>query len=112
MDIELAERWLANLESGEFEQGIGKLRADGKFCCLGVLCEAAGASWELDSERKFRPVLADIHNMDNTLLTKPIREFVGLDRHLHKLCWTMNDGGNDHTLIRAAGLEPSREVYL
>jgi hypothetical protein len=24
----------------------------------------------------------------------------------------MNDGGNDHTLIRAAGLEPSREVYL
>lgn len=41
MKKEIAEKWIAALESGEYEQGQGSLRKDGKFCCLGVLCEVA-----------------------------------------------------------------------
>lgn len=34
--------WVAKLRSGEYEQGRGYLATiDGKFCCLGVLCEVA-----------------------------------------------------------------------
>lgn len=28
--------WCAALESGQYEQGLGRLAADNKFCCLGV----------------------------------------------------------------------------
>ncbi len=33
------EEWAQALESGEYKQGRGELRADGKHCCLGVLCD-------------------------------------------------------------------------
>ncbi len=33
---ELQERWLKNLEGGEYRQGVGFLLKDGEFCCLGV----------------------------------------------------------------------------
>lgn len=29
------------LRSGEFDQGFGSLKMDGKYCCLGVACEVA-----------------------------------------------------------------------
>lgn len=39
MDAELKVKWVAALRNGEYLQG-GKLKsADGRFCCLGVLCE-------------------------------------------------------------------------
>jgi hypothetical protein len=38
---EIREQWVAALRSGEYEQGQGALNSDGKFCCLGVLCELA-----------------------------------------------------------------------
>lgn len=43
MKTDIKERWIAALESGEYEQGRGYLKtsAEGvdKFCCLGVLCD-------------------------------------------------------------------------
>lgn len=44
MKIDIADRWVAALRSGKYEQGTGLLRQrhlDGseEFCCLGVLCE-------------------------------------------------------------------------
>lgn len=34
--------WVQALRSGSYEQGRGRLASqDGKFCCLGVLCEVA-----------------------------------------------------------------------
>jgi len=38
---EIKAQWVAALRSGEYEQGQGALNSDGKFCCLGVLCELA-----------------------------------------------------------------------
>lgn len=32
-------KWCEALRSGKYEQGTGYLRANDKFCCLGVLCD-------------------------------------------------------------------------
>jgi hypothetical protein len=41
LNTEIAEKWVTALESGEYTQGIGVLQQNGKYCCLGVLCELA-----------------------------------------------------------------------
>lgn len=43
MPSHVKAQWLADLRSGEFEQGVGVLHnpVTGKMCCLGVLCEQA-----------------------------------------------------------------------
>jgi hypothetical protein len=42
---ELIDKWAENLRSGKYAQGTGSLadgpKDDGKYCCLGVLCETA-----------------------------------------------------------------------
>lgn len=42
MNKELKEKWTSSLRSGNFEQGTDYLCRNGKYCCLGVLCEVAG----------------------------------------------------------------------
>lgn len=39
MDPVLKAEWIDALTSGEYPQGNHYLNKDGKFCCLGVLCE-------------------------------------------------------------------------
>lgn len=41
MNPKIKADWVAALRSGEYEQGTGKLNQNGKFCCLGVLCDLA-----------------------------------------------------------------------
>lgn len=41
MNPEIKDKWITALESGEFEQGKGSLADNGRYCCLGVLCELA-----------------------------------------------------------------------
>jgi len=38
---EIKAQWVAALRSGEYVKGRNHLQKDGKFCCLGVLCELA-----------------------------------------------------------------------
>lgn len=38
-DHEEFKDWLEALRSGKYEQGVGSLYEDGKYCCLGVACE-------------------------------------------------------------------------
>lgn len=48
MDPEIKKLWVEALRSGEYEQGRDMLKdpADNKFCCLGVLCELSGLTYE------------------------------------------------------------------
>lgn len=42
MNTAVKALWLAALRSGDYEQGHGALKTvDGKYCCLGVLCDLA-----------------------------------------------------------------------
>lgn len=43
MNQDIKARWLEALRSGRYARGTERLQADGKFCCLGVLCELAVA---------------------------------------------------------------------
>ena len=45
MDKKLKAKWVRELLSGRYEQATGVLhsRLDRSYCCLGVLCVAAGA---------------------------------------------------------------------
>lgn len=47
MKKEVADKWVAELRSGKYEQGKGYLNKDGKFCCLGVLCDLAAKEGEV-----------------------------------------------------------------
>jgi hypothetical protein len=62
MKKEIADKWIAALESGDYAQCRGQLRKANKkskygFCCLGVLCNIHAqehpeiAAWEPDPER-------------------------------------------------------------
>lgn len=39
MRDELKKKWIEALRSKKFEQGQNAMNSNGKFCCLGVLCE-------------------------------------------------------------------------
>ncbi len=41
MNQEIKEKWLEALRSGDYEQGKYCLSSEGKYCCLGVLCDIA-----------------------------------------------------------------------
>ncbi len=39
MNADVKTKWVAKLRSGAYKQGKGSLQKNGKFCCLGVLCD-------------------------------------------------------------------------
>lgn len=39
MNKVIKAKWLKVLRSGEYSQTRGKLRGNGRYCCLGVLCD-------------------------------------------------------------------------
>jgi len=41
MKKEIADRWVAALRSGKYEQGYDHLKYKGRYCCLGVLTALA-----------------------------------------------------------------------
>jgi hypothetical protein len=50
MREDVKTRWLAALRSGEYKQGRKQLATEeGKFCCLGVLCEISGLKYDKDA---------------------------------------------------------------
>jgi len=60
MKPEIKKLWVEALLSGEYQQGVNTLKTnDGKFCCLGVLCDLhakqTGTEWAENklSENKF-----------------------------------------------------------
>lgn len=54
MNEEIKAKWIAALRSGDYVQGRNGLRKEGKYCCLGVLCDIhfaeVGGSWRLPDD--------------------------------------------------------------
>lgn len=50
MNNDIKAKWLEALRSGEYEQGENWLQANGKYCCLGVLCELAVEAGIVDKD--------------------------------------------------------------
>lgn len=91
MDQEIKERWLAKLESGEYEQTTEYLAAGDGYCCLGVLCEIAVEDGivfktlsESESEHAGRPVYSytsklDAQDSTEAVLPIAVKEWAGLE---------------------------------
>jgi hypothetical protein len=88
MTPELKAKWLAALRSGKYQQGEGALNKDGKFCCLGVLCDVAGYEWFEDELPGYKTCSAGRAFIENaTELEK-----LGLSSEIQIFCCSLNDG--------------------
>jgi hypothetical protein len=74
MNQKIKAQWIADLRSGQYEQGQGYLNVDGKLCCLGVLCEQAVRAGIIDSREDGGVVLYD--GKEDVLPSK-VREWAG-----------------------------------
>lgn len=75
MNPEIKAQWVADLRSGEFEQGQNYLNADGKLCCLGVLCEQAVKAGIIESGEDNGIIFYD--GKEN-VLSETVRAWAGL----------------------------------
>lgn len=62
MKPEIKKLWIDALLGGKYKQGIGALKKDGKFCCLGVLTdlyrkETGSMKWGRHSADYMAPVI-------------------------------------------------------
>lgn len=81
MDAEIKAKWVEALRSGRYEQTTGFLRrSNGRFCCLGVLCDVRGTTIEADRR--------------NEEAYQSIAEFLGEDQMTE--LWYRNDGAHGH----------------
>ena len=102
------EKWAQELESGAYDQGVGHLRQDDRFCCLGVLCAVAGIEQRgVDS--------IGVMNYDGRELEAPksAMDFVGLRTPLgayrgsHSLADHNDDGWDFGEIAEIIRDEPS-----
>jgi hypothetical protein len=96
MNKQLRDEWVKALRSGEYAKGTGQLRKADRYCCLGVLCRVVGLRPEQ---------IDDYGNLDNSELTREIRDANGLGRYevdsnsFQRKLARMNDEGEKFTAI-------------
>ena len=76
----VVKRWVDALRSGEYKQGRNFLERDGKFCCLGVLCEIEGQEYMKGVCRVLPVTLQNKIGLRNN-----IGEYSGLDEGFSSL---------------------------
>jgi hypothetical protein len=92
MKPELKAKWVAALRSGEYPQGKDFLQSNGKFCCLGVLCEVAGIHGQQLSDNGAAVYLINDQPHTSTL-TRNLHLFE-LDLASQAKLMGKNDGGH------------------
>ena len=92
MDPEFKERWIDALESGEYEQGKGKLCRDGKFCCLGVAADVAEIPFETEAMGpNALPTRVYVFGPGGRHLSGIPTNWKGISPAAQKRLWRMND---------------------
>jgi hypothetical protein len=80
VDVNVKDRWVTALRSGNYIQGMGFLNANGQLCALGVLCdlaEQAGIAEGVPDE-----VSGVVYYDDSTsVLPDSVRVWAGLDEN-------------------------------
>lgn len=72
----LKEDWLVALRSGKYKQISGQLKTTEGHCCLGVLCEVAGVTW--DQRGTTFGVIQNGSYREDAILPTEVRERAGL----------------------------------
>jgi len=92
---EVQKDWLEELRSGKYAKGKHHLKnIDGKFCCLGILCEI----WKnkVQPEKQWQPgltALGQAYKMINSysIPAKPILDWAGIDTNIACFLGKLND---------------------
>jgi hypothetical protein len=90
MKKEILEKWIETLRSGEYQQGNGKLRSGKHYCCLGVLCEAAGMEKSQDYISVFKLPDGQDTTGTGTLGTAALK-YLGMAFHTQETLIALND---------------------
>lgn len=83
MNPAVKEQWVQALRSGEYEQGAAFLKANGKYCCLGVLCDLAvkaGVIEEIEPTDVVGSMFGVESDWNGTILPYAVEAWAGLDR--------------------------------
>jgi hypothetical protein len=64
MDPEIKAKWVEALRSGRYEQGRMMLLHEGRYCCLGVLCDLQGLPTEHDTIEPYNAIAALVGEYD------------------------------------------------
>jgi hypothetical protein len=86
MKKEVMEKWVAALRSGKYEQGKGFLNKQGKFCCLGVLCDIAekeGVCQSRPSEAYEEVLKYGPEAQDSTVTPKAVQAWAGFSQRFN-----------------------------
>jgi len=85
MNANIKKMWLAALRSGQYQQGKESLKTEeGKFCCLGVLCDISRlGKWEdatlgTDKWYTIRGKAGTLLEQSGTVLPEAVRRLAGL----------------------------------
>ncbi len=86
MNKELKDKWINALRSGNYKQGLGRLKYNGEYCCLGVLCEISGRV-------EFDKTAGNVRyaNYDCNSVPTEFLESLGLEYKYITRLWRMND---------------------
>jgi len=98
LDPEIKAKWLTDLRSGEYRQAQCHLHKDGGYCCLGVLCLSAGATFDDDGTYFENIPILDGENIadgENPELSSAFMRRIGLRYHEQKWLVSMNDEKNE-----------------
>lgn len=103
MDQKLKRKWVRALRSGQYKQGdMALCSRDGKrFCCLGVLADVQGATWEEAGRHGIgglAPIIKGIEPSGDAQMLRP-REAGGLRTDTLKKLAEMNDEGDSFRVI-------------
>ena len=82
MQQAIKSEWTKRLRSGDYKQGTMDLCSNGRFCCLGVLCEMAKEEGVVVSEdkvpcRTYRST-SDPHDASEVILPGAVQDWAGL----------------------------------
>lgn len=89
MNPEIKAKWIEALRSGKYQQTAGTLRNNDGFCCLGVLCDVMGSTWDEHGtaespDGRFRSAY---------LLAHELKDAIGLSDFRQSILFEMNDCG-------------------
>jgi len=89
MKKEIADKWVAALKSGKYEQSRLRLKTSEGYCCLGVLCDISGlGKWEVDERGIDKIVYKYVKENDTAetaLLSSTVTDWAGMINHAGQL---------------------------
>lgn len=114
MKKELKSAWINALRNRGREQGRMNLLKDGKYCCVGILCEVVGYGKQdvlnIDGSVKFVACVNNqVYGMA-ALLPPSVRQNLSLPEKVLNTCYEMNDSKKMSFAEIADWLETNLEV--